>query len=141
VIKPETKILDLGTGSGILAIAAAKLGAHSITAMDTDPTAVKTARENVGNNGVKDTINVIEGSLVDITQNYDLIVVNILAKVIVEMLQAGLVDYVRSRGKIIAAGIMADQEKDVTEALEQNGLTIVGRRQRGDWICLIAGLD
>jgi ribosomal protein L11 methyltransferase len=135
--RPRAKVLDLGTGSGILAIAAAKLGAQSVTAVDNDPVAVKTARENVIANGVQGIVNVARGSLGDIAGRYDLVVVNILAKVIVEMLQEGLGARMGSGGKLVAAGIIIDQEAHVTEALGQGGLALYERRQRGDWVCLM----
>jgi ribosomal protein L11 methyltransferase len=138
LVQPRAKVLDLGTGSGILAIAAAKLGARSVTAMDNDPVAVKIARENATANGVQEIVNVAKGSVGDITGRYDLVVVNILARVIVEMLREGLGSRVRLGGKMIAAGIIIDQEVHVIEALEQGELALSERQQRGDWVCLVA---
>jgi len=138
LVRPRTKVLDLGTGSGILAIAAAKLGTRSVTAVDNDPVAVKTARENVTANGVQETVDVARGSLGDVAGRYDLVVVNILARVIVEMLQEGLGSRLRSGGKLVAAGIIIDQEDQVIEALGQGQLALFDRRQRGDWVCLVA---
>ena len=138
LVRPRMKVLDLGTGSGILAIAAAKLGARSVTAVDNDPVAVKTARENVTANGVQETVDVARGSLGDVAGRYDLVVVNILARVIVEMLQEGLGSRLRSGGKLVAAGIIIDQEDQVIEALGQGQLALFDRRQRGDWVCLVA---
>jgi ribosomal protein L11 methyltransferase len=138
LVRPRAKVLDLGTGSGILAIAAAKLGARSVTAVDNDPGAAKTARENVTANGVQGIVNVTGGSLGDVKGRYDLAVVNILARVIVDMLQEGLGSRVRLGGKMVAAGIIIDQEAHVIEALEQGKFTLSDRRQRGDWVCLMA---
>ncbi|MFL7790796.1 MAG: 50S ribosomal protein L11 methyltransferase [Anaerolineae bacterium] len=137
LVQPGAEVLDLGTGSGILAIAAAKLGARSVKAVDNDPVAVKTARENTITNDVQKAVHIAEGSLEDISGDYDLVVVNILARVIAEMLREGLEKRVRPGGKMIAAGILADQETTVTEALGQGKLTLVERRQRDDWICLV----
>lgn len=137
LVQPGAAVLDLGTGSGILAIAAAKMGARSVKAVDNDPVAVKTARENAMTNDVQKVVHIAEGSLEDIAGDYDLVVVNILARVITEMLQKGLEKRVRPEGKMIAAGILADQEATVTEALGQGELTLVERRQRGDWVCLV----
>jgi ribosomal protein L11 methyltransferase len=132
------EVLDLGTGSGILAIAAAKLGARLVTAVDNDPIAVKTARDNVAINGVQEIVSVLDGSLRNVSQSYDLVMVNILAQVIVEMLQEGLATRVRPRGKAVTAGIIADYESEVVAALERKGLALTERQHRGDWICLIA---
>ncbi|MFN2272938.1 MAG: 50S ribosomal protein L11 methyltransferase [Anaerolineae bacterium] len=137
MVQPGAEVLDLGTGSGILAIAAAKLGARSVKAVDNDPMAVKTARENAVTNNVQETVHVVEGSLENVPGDYDLVVVNILARIIAEMLQEGLGTRVRPGGKLVAAGIIADQEVTVTEALEQKALTLVERRQKGDWVCLV----
>jgi ribosomal protein L11 methyltransferase len=136
--RPETTVLDLGTGSGILAIAAARLGAGRVLAVDNDPVAVKTARGNVVTNGVQGTVSVVCGSLADVPGSYDLVVVNILARVIVEMMQEGLANRVRPGGRLITAGIIADQEPEVVAALEQKRLALVERRQTGDWVCLVA---
>lgn len=138
LIRPETEVLDLGTGSGILAIAAAKLGAECVLAVDNDPVAVKTARGNVATNGVQGAVSVMCGSLTDVSGSYDLVVVNILARIIVEMMQEGLATQVRPGGVLIAAGIIADQEPEVVAALEREGLTLAEQRQRGDWMCLVA---
>jgi ribosomal protein L11 methyltransferase len=138
LIRPEAAVLDLGTGSGILAIAAAKLGAGRVLAVDQDPLAVKTARGNLVTNGVQEIVSVMEGSLEGVSESYDLVVVNILAKVIVEMMQEGLAARLRSGGRLITTGIIADQESDVVAALEQGGLTAIERQQRDDWVCLAA---
>jgi ribosomal protein L11 methyltransferase len=136
--RPEATVLDLGTGSGILAIAAARLGAGRVLAVDNDPIAVKTARGNVVTNGVQEAVSVVCGSLADVPGCYHLVVVNILAKVIVEMMQEGLANRVRPGGRLITAGIIADQEPEVVAALEQKRLALVERRQTGDWVCLVA---
>lgn len=135
---PGAAVLDLGTGSGILAIAAAKLGAGRVLAVDRDPVAVKTARGNIVTNGVQGTVGVVRGSLGEVSGSYDLVVVNILAKVIVEMMREGLATRLRPGGRLITAGIIADQESEVVAALEQGGLTAVERQRREDWVCLVA---
>ncbi len=137
LVSSGTQVLDLGTGSGILAIAAAKLGAGRVLAVDNDPVAVKTARGNVVVNGVQEIVSVRGGSLPEVSGSYDLVVVNILAKVIVEMARGGLAVRVRPGGTLIAAGIIADQEPEVVTALEWGGLTLAERRQSEDWVCLM----
>jgi ribosomal protein L11 methyltransferase len=137
LVQPGMDVLDVGTGSGILAIAAARLGARDVIAVDSDPTAVKTARENVVVNGAQEIVSVLDGSLDEIVGDYDAIAINILAQVIVETVQHGLSARVRPGGKIIAAGILIDQESDVAAAMDQQGLTLIERRQRDDWVCLV----
>jgi len=138
LLQPGAKVLDMGTGSGILAIAAAKLGAGRVLAVDNDPVAVRTARANVAANGVQDTVDVMCGSLKTVSQDFDLVLVNILARVIVEMLQGELVARVRDEGVLVTAGIIADQEPQVIAAMEQEGLSLTQRRQEEDWVCLTA---
>ncbi len=141
LMRPEAEVLDLGTGSGILAIAAAKLGARRVLAVDSDPIAVRTARENVITNKVQEVVSVICGSLAETSESYDLVMVNILAKVIVEMMQGGLATRIRPGGVLIATGIIADQEPEVVVALEQKGLTLVEWQRIEDWVCLVAKQD
>ncbi len=137
-VRPGMDVLDLGTGSGILAIAAAKLGAESVLAVDSDSQAVDVARENVVINGVEGRVKVAHGSLSDVTGCYDLMMVNIVARVIEDMIHEGLATRLRLGGKVVTAGIVADQEPSVAATLDQGGLTLVGRRQKEDWVSLLA---
>ena len=136
-LEAGARVLDLGTGSGILAIAAAKLGAGSILALDNDPLAVKAARANVRANGVQNRVAVEHGSLDKATEEFELVLVNILARVIIELANQGLVDRVRPTGLMIAAGIIAEQEAEIAAALREHGLEIVERRQETDWVALV----
>ncbi len=141
LIRPGAQVLDMGTGSGILAITAAKLGAGRVLAVDNDSAAVETARANVRANGVAETVNVVGGSLADAPESYDLVVVNILAKVIVEMAQLGLAKKVCPGGTLIAAGIIAEQEPEVVAALKSVGLALTEQYKTKDWVCLVARRD
>jgi ribosomal protein L11 methyltransferase len=132
------EVLDLGTGSGILAIAAAKLNAKLVLGLDHDKQAVRVARSNVAANNVQGTVNIRQGSLSDVRGSYDLVVINILARVIVEMLQEGLAERIRPEGTLIASGIILDSVPDVNGALEEGGLELVDQEQRGDWVRLVA---
>jgi ribosomal protein L11 methyltransferase len=138
LVEPGMDVLDLGTGSGILSIAAAKLGADRVLAVDNDPVAVRVARKNAAQNGVDERVYVVEGSLEDVDDQYDVVLVNILARVIEGMLEEGLARSVRPDGHVILAGIVEDQEQDVASALEPNGLSVVRRMQIDDWVGLIA---
>ena len=138
-LKPGAKVLDLGTGSGILAIAAAKLGAGSVLALDNDPLAVRVTRANVWANGVQNLVAVEHGSLDKVTEEFELVLVNILARVIVELADQGLVNRVRPTGLLIAAGIIEEQEAEVTAALGEHGMGIVERQQEKDWVTLVGG--
>jgi ribosomal protein L11 methyltransferase len=154
---PDCRVLDVGTGSGILAIAAAKLGARSVLAIDSDPVAIAVARENVISNRVAEGVTVRLGSLpgglsqewmprrrdggplpyVVKDGDFDLVLVNILAPVIMGMAPA-LGARTRSGGRIIAAGLIESQETDIVRALRNQKLEIVGRAQEKDWVSLVA---
>lgn len=137
-IQPRTRVLDLGTGSGILAIAAAKLGAASVLALDTDSQAVAVARQNVRRNGVARRTHVSPGSLAQAEGTFDLVLVNILARVIVDMARQDLADRLADGGLLVAAGLTEEQEPEVAAALHQARLCIVARRQMEDWVALEA---
>ena len=136
LIRPGVDVLDVGTGSGILSIAAAKLGAGRVLALDTDLVAVKAARANVVANEVQGLVQVRPGSLAEAANSYDLVVVNILARVILKMVREGLAGRVRPGGTLVVAGILVDQEVGMLMALEREGLGLVERWQMGDWVCL-----
>ncbi len=136
-VQPGMHVLDLGTGSGILAIAAAKLGASAVLGLDTDPVAVAAAQENVQRNGVDDRVTVAQGSLDRATASYDLVVVNILAKVIIALAREGLSTRIRPGGRWAVAGIIEPQVGEVVAALESAGLEVKRQHQIADWIALI----
>ncbi len=134
----RAEVLDLGTGSGILAIAAAKLGASAVLALDTDPLAVKIAKKNVLANGVGRTVKVKEGSQEMAKGSlFDLIVVNILARTIADLIAKGLLDHLKPEGLLIAAGIMKSEEEEARKTLRERGLKELIPLQKGDWVTLI----
>jgi len=136
-VRPGMRVLDFGTGSGILAVAAAKLGAADVLAIDNDPVAVTAAEENVQRNNETGRITIVPGSLVQATGFYDLVVVNILAKVIVSLAQEGLAERVIPGGYWLTAGMIESQVMEVKEALEATGLRVTAQRQVADWVTLI----
>ncbi len=134
-VRPGQRVLDVGTGSGILAVAAAKLGAKEIVATDIDPLAVQAARENAVPNGVAERIHVQEGSLPE-DKPFDLVVVNILHHVILNLLDRGLWEYVRPGGYLLLSGIVLPHETEVLLAISARGGRIVERLQEEDWTAL-----
>ena len=137
VIKPDTSVLDLGTGSGILAIIASKLGASSVDAVDIDSLAVKVAEENCAINGCSN-VECYTGELKSVKNApYDLIVANIIADVIAEIacdIPADLAD----DGIFVCSGIINTKKERVVEALKAAGMEIIEERSKNDWMAYIA---
>jgi ribosomal protein L11 methyltransferase len=133
------RVLDVGTGSGILAIAAARLGAAEAYGVDNDPVAVDAARGNIALNGVADRVRAEVGSADTLRaeRGYDVLVVNILARVIIALLDQGLVEPLAPGGTLIAAGLIEDQADDVARALAAHGVIVRERRQQKDWVALV----
>ncbi|UCC61855.1 MAG: 50S ribosomal protein L11 methyltransferase [Anaerolineae bacterium] len=147
-IRPGMEVLDLGTGTGVLAIAAAKQGAASVLALDIDDLAVDAARENVAANGVDGVVRIEAGSLgvarsvADAREKrYDLALVNILARVICELLEEGLASVLQPGGVLIGSGIIDTQEQEVRAALERAGIAVVARHVERDWVTLVGRKD
>ncbi len=141
VMQPALVALDLGCGSGILSIAAAKLGARQVLALDIDPIAVAATRENARANGVAEQITVRQGSLEIVrgsARRFDLLIVNILARVILQLAGGGLGDLLRPGGSALFSGIIESQVDEVEMALRGAGLQVQARRQLGDWVLLEA---
>jgi ribosomal protein L11 methyltransferase len=140
VVQPGIQVLDLGCGSGILSIAAAKLGAGHVLGLDIDPIAVTAAQQNSTRNGLSDMITVQEGSLDSVigsARRFDLVVANILAWIIINMCDNGLGEVVRPGGIGIFSGIIADQAEEVEHALRRVGLQPYARRQQGGWVAIL----
>lgn len=140
-LKPGQKVIDLGTGSGILAIAAAKLGASEIWAYDIDPESVRVAGENAAANGVAEKLHIARGSLAELRaagEQAPFVLANILARVLVDLFDQGLADLVAPGGLIVLSGILDTQAFEVRAALTRYGLTLAAQEQIEDWVALIA---
>jgi len=142
-IKPNDNVLDVGCGSGILSIAAAKLSASSVLAIDIDSAAVHATNENANANGVAAKITAQLGSLSNIqlpTSNFNLTIANILARVIIKLLdEEGLANTIQRNGILILSGILEEQADNVIAALDKHGLKVIDKRQSGEWIGIAAG--
>ena len=132
------RVIDVGTGSGILAIGAALLGAKEVTAIDIDPMAVKVARENIEHNGLQDKVTALEGNLLDhLDVTCELCVANIIADVIC-MFAAPLNDHIVPGGLFICSGIIKEREQDVVDALTAADYTILDIRRKGEWVAMLS---
>lgn len=137
IIRGGEIVLDVGTGSGILAIAAAKLGAQSVVGLDIDSVAVEVAEANVRQAGLSDRITIMQA---DSPQSFngqaDVVFANIVATVLIDMADA-LADKVRAGGIVVASGIVTGRANDVMRAFESVGLNIVQERTDGEWVALV----
>ncbi len=138
LVRPGMRILDLGTGTGILSLVAAQLAPVEILAVDHDSDAIAVARRNFRVNHVTQGIHLLRGSLSDVNSTHDLILANLLTPIIIRMAHAGLAERLRRNGFLIASGILVEQLVEVTAVLERNGLQVTETCQKGDWVALIA---
>jgi ribosomal protein L11 methyltransferase len=131
--KPD--LLDVGTGSGVLAIAAAKLGADRVVAVDIDPGAVVVAKENIGLNGVNGIVEVSTTPLREVHGDFSVVVANIQAEDLVRM--AGeLVGKTRPGGYLILSGILMEREESVLEGFAVFSLDLMETAREGEWCCI-----
>ena len=137
-ITPDTDVLDVGCGSGILSITSLLLNANSATGVDLDPVAVDVAIENGGRNGFKPPKYVIKrGNLVDeINGEFDVVVANIIADVII-ILCNDVRGFIKKDGVFICSGIIEDREQDVKDALIKTGYEIIDTIHEGEWVCIV----
>lgn len=132
----STSLLDLGTGSGILAMAASLLGAGRILALDIDPDAVEIARENIAMNGLAAKIVCDTKPLESIAENFDVILANILAEELIR-LAPWLVARLNAGGKLILSGILAEKEGLVSQGFAQQPLQFVKTTTAGEWVAML----
>lgn len=136
VITPDSTVFDVGTGSGILAIAAAMLGAKSVKAVDIDAVAVRVAKENVADNGLSDQIEVREGDLLHGTEGKaDVIIANIIADIVIMLLQ-DIPQKLNDDGVLLASGIIEERMPDVEAAAQAQGLYVDAVDHRGGWVVM-----
>ncbi|MCD8008866.1 MAG: 50S ribosomal protein L11 methyltransferase [Clostridiales bacterium] len=143
-VETDENVLDLGTGSGILAIAALRLGAKSAVGCDIDPKAARVAAENAAYNGIgPETFRVYTGDVVgdaalrrSLAGQYDLVLANIIADVIIPL--AGVVgDFLKEDGLFLTSGIIEHRAEDVARALTDNGFVIAETHRREGWVAYV----
>ena len=138
----EFLVIYVGCGSGILSIAAIRLGAAAALGVDIDAGSILNARENANTNQVGDELILEVGSVQEILdgkfafRKAPLVLANILAPVIVRLFDAGLADLIDENGSIILSGILQEQEHNVMEAAQAQGLRMKERKQMGDWVAM-----
>ena len=137
-VKQNDEVVDVGTGSGVLSIAAALLGASHITALDLDEVAVESAKQNVELNKVQDVVDVSKNNLLDgVTGKKDVVVANILAEIIMSFTD-DVASAVKPGGYFISSGIISQKKEDVKQALIASGFEIEETIMMEDWVAFIA---
>lgn len=136
-VKRNTTVFDVGCGSGILAIAAAKLGAKQVVGVDLDPVAVDSAKENVAFNNLNN-IEILEGNLLDVVKGKsDIVVANIIAEIIC-VLTDDVKKALNEGGLFITSGIIHDRVDMVTDKLKKCGFEVMEINKDGEWNCIVA---
>jgi ribosomal protein L11 methyltransferase len=142
VISNWKLVIDVGCGSGILSIAALKLGADKVLGVDIDMESVKNSRENADLNGIGEELTLWQGSVTEVlagqfrVKSAPLVVANILAPVLIRLFEAGLADLIEPNGEIILSGILDHQAESVIEAGQAKGLKRGETRQMTDWVAI-----
>ncbi len=145
-ITPDTRLLDVGTGSGILAILSIMFGARSAVGTDLDPCAIEAVRENKEANGIPDeAFKLIIGNIIterEIQEQvgyecYDIVAANILAEVLVPLTPV-IVNHLKKGGIYITSGIIDDKEQTVVDAVKAAGLEVLEVNHQGEWVGVVA---
>lgn len=137
-VTADAEVFDIGCGSGILGIAAAKLGARSVVAVDLDEAAVMTTRENAERNQVSDRLDARHGNLMDVVEGQaDIVVANIIADIII-LLAKDLRQFMKPEGLFISSGIIDDKVDDVVNGLTAAGFEVMEVRRRGEWAAILS---
>jgi len=129
-------VLDVGCGSGILGLAALRLGAERVVALDTDPHAVQATADNAARNRVADRVSVSRGTLdAESSERYGLVLANLVAAVLIDLARP-LARHVARGGVLIAGGVIEARAAEVVAAMAAAGLTVAARRNDGEWVTL-----
>lgn len=135
--QPPEKILDVGTGSGILAMAGAALGATQVIANDIDKDACRIARDNISQNRLDHIVAVTDAALEDISGTYDLVLANILAAENLRLAEQLVAHLTPGVGHLVLSGILIEQEQTVIEGFAGHPLTLLATNHRDEWSCIV----
>lgn len=136
LVKPGMTVFDVGTGSGILSIISAKLGAKNIQAVDYDDSVLKIVEENLEQNNVQDIISVAQSDLMqNVHGKAELVIANIIADIIIRLFDQ-LDEHLEQGGTLLTSGIIEDRIKDVLAAAEKHGYGVVERLENKGWACI-----
>ncbi len=139
-IKDDMQVFDIGCGSGILAIIAAKLGSNDVIAVDIDQAAIDASNENVAINHVLNQVDVRKGNLLDVVDTKaDMVIANIVADVII-FLADDVKNVIKEGGFFVASGIINSKLADVLEALDDKGFEVVTQTTEGEWSAVVSKL-
>lgn len=140
-VKKDDEIFDIGCGSGILAIAALKLGAKRALAVDIDEKCIDASHENAGLNKLEDKMEIKKGNLLDVVKGRaDLIVSNIIAEIIVDEIK-NLKNHMDKGGIFITSGIIKERRQMVIDALKENGFEIIDELEKNNWVAIVGRLN
>ena len=146
-VRPGQPVIDVGCGSGILSVAALKLGASHALGVDIDEEAMRAARQNAALNGIAERLELGLGSVAEIRSGTysltraPLVFANILAPVIIRLLEAGMAKLVEPGGVLALSGLLAEQETSVLEAVQAQHFSLRQRSQSGDWVALVVSAE
>ncbi len=143
VVQPGDRVIDIGCGSGILSIAAVRLGARAVLAVDIQEEAVRETRHNARRNGVEAAITVLQGSVPEVLagrgpfQTAQVVVANILADVLIDLLNQGMARLLEAQGHLVLSGILQEHAADVAQAAAAHGLALTSTLTEEDWVAQI----
>jgi ribosomal protein L11 methyltransferase len=135
-LEDKASVLDLGTGSGILAMFAAKVGLRNILALDIDSVAIETALRNITTNGLENFIRVSNDTLRSVTKRFHLILAN-LSVSLLQNLAEELTLHLETDGRLVAAGFLAGETDELLRSFCAKGLYFTHKKNKNDWVCLI----
>jgi len=135
---PGPRVLDVGTGTGILGIAAAVLGAECVVACDTDPEACAAAARNLDENNVRDRIRLLHGGVEVLTgeRQFDLVVANLDTTTFCPLVKT-LLSLLAPHGRLVVSGILVEEEETLTGAVAASGLRVISGSSDGEWLCVV----